>query len=521
MTIPQGERIMRHVPKGAVLLQHGNVYMFEVSVESIVSLCADLARDSFDLQTITAFDERTDTGAFRIVYVFGGGDNVFLAPFLRVTNDSFPSITGVLPQSALYERKIHTFFGLCAEGNPDLRPLLLHDDWPEGLYPLRKDFTLSTRPPRAQGSYEFQKVEGEGIYEIPVGPVHAGIIEPGHFRFSVAGEEIVRLEARLGYKHRGVEKLFESHPPEMGVRLAERVAGDSSFTHALGYAEAVEKLGDIEVPAHDRALRVVFSELERIANHLNDIGFILLDTGFSFGGSNGARLRERVMQWHERLSGSRFLRGLIAIGGVTRSIAPALRTELIKDMHLLRKDLDEVVRITEASSTVYNRLAQTGHLSRELALMHGVVGVAGRASGVLHDARIEYPYAAYSLLPFTPALEETGDVRARWNVRVKETRTSLELIEKALALLETPHVYEERTITLRKERVAVSVVEGWRGAIVYTISTDKNGLITRVDVRDPSFLNWSVVGYAATGNIVPDFPLINKSFDLSYAGNDL
>ena len=367
-----------------------------------------------------------------------------------------------------------------------------------------------------------QKVGGEGIYEIPVGPVHAGIIEPGHFRFSVAGEEIILLEAKLGYTHKGIEKLFEVLPLEGKVRLAERVSGDTSFTHSLAFCQAIENLADIEVPQRAQYLRVIFSELERLANHLNDIGFIMEDTGFSFGGSNGARLRESIMQWNERLTGSRFLRGVNTIGGVARDIDDTTCKELLSGLKKIHLDFNEVIEIAHGSSSLHDRLAGTGKLDRQIALDHGATGVAGRALGIAHDARLEYPYAAYDRFKFEIALETEGDVQARWSVRIKEVNSSMAILEQALlGIPADKELKSNKKIHLRGSSCAVGVAEGWRGDIVYFVVTDTGGHVSRVDVRDPSFLNWPLVGHACEGNMVPDFPLINKSFNLSYSGNDL
>jgi Ni,Fe-hydrogenase III large subunit len=475
------------------------------------------------LKTITVADERKENGCFKIFYVFGlPKENIFFAPYIELKNtEEFPSISKNIHEASGYERKIKTFFGLNPAGHPNPRPMILHENWPANKFPLRKDFNWQERPEEARGSYEFQKVKGEGIYEIPVGPVHAGIIEPGHFRFSVAGEEIILLEPKLGYKHKGIEKLFEILPLEEKVRLSERVSGDTSFTHSLAFCQAVENLAGMEVPERAKYLRVIFSELERLANHFNDIGFIMLDTGFSFGGANGARLREIIMQWNERLTGSRFLRGVNAIGGAAKDISPELSEKLLAEIEKLRKDFSEVIEISENSSSLLNRLEETGKLDRQLVLDHGVIGVAGRAMGLEHDARIDYPYAAYDKLKFDIALEEKGDVRARLYVRVKEVYSSMKIMEEAVKNLPAGEIRNNKNINLRKNSLAIGVTEGWRGDIVYFVITDKGGNISRVDVRDPSFINWTVLGHAGKGNVVPDFPLINKSFNLSYSGNDL
>lgn len=503
----------------------GNTILYNVSINEIADVCKELFfEDKFQIKTITAVDETNEKKGFKIFYVFGiPNENVFLVPYISLKDkEEFPSIAIDIHEASKYERRIKSFFGLNPAGHPNPQQILLHENWPDNVFPLRKDFDWQKRPAEAHGEYKFQKVEGEGIYEIPVGPVHAGIIEPGHFRFSVAGEEIMLLEPRLGYKHKGTEKLFEVLPIEDKVRLSERVSGDTSFTHSLAFCQAIENLSGIEVSERAKYLRVIFSELERLANHLNDIGFIMLDTGYNFGGANCSRLREVIMQWNERLTGSRFLRGVNTIGGVTKDISQETGAELLVTLKKLNKDFTEVIEIANNSSSLRNRLVGTGKLDHQLAIDHGVIGVAGRAMNVAHDARIEYPYAVYDKLKINIALEGDGDVKARWLVRIKEVYSSLDIIDQVFKGIPlSGELKSDKKITLKKNSCSVGITEGWRGDIVYFVVTDSKGEVNRVDVRDPSFINWPLVGHAGKGNVVPDFPLINKSFNLSYSGNDL
>jgi len=520
----QDKIIQKYIDSKFATRKDGNIIVYDISADELVEVCKELYyKHKLPFKIISAVDERGEGRGFRIFYVFGvPKENIFLSPCLTLINqEEFPTITNVIHEAADYERKIKSFFGLNPVGHPSPRQILLHENWPADAYPLRKDFDWRTRPADAHGEYQFHKVEGEGIYEIPVGPVHAGIIEPGHFRFSVAGEEIVLLEPKLGYKHKGIEKLFEILPVSEKLRLSESVSGDSSFSHSLAYCQAIETLAEVEVPVRARYLRVIFSELERLANHLNDIGFIMLDTGFSFGGSNGARLREIIMQWSERLSGSRFLRGINAVGGVKKEITPELQTSLVSDLLKIEKDFTDVIDVVENSSSVLNRLKGTGRLDYQIAHDHGVMGTAGRAVGIAADARIDFPYAAYNQLKFEPASETQGDVYARFKVRIKEVHSSISLIKQAVTKLPEGAILSTKRIALKKNNYALGTVEGWRGEIVYFIATDSAGNIVRVEPSDPSFLNWPALGYAGKGNLVPDFPLINKSFNLSYSGNDL
>jgi len=503
----------------------GNITSFVVPIDEILSVCHELYFNyKLQLKIITAIDEKKTKGSFQICYLFGlPQENVFFIPYILIGDkEEFPSITKQIHEASGYERRIFSFFGLTPIGHPNLRGMLLHENWPATKFPLRKEFDWKERPNKVKGEYKFNILQGEGIYEIPVGPVHAGIIEPGHFRFSVAGEEIILLEPKLGYKHKGVEKLFEILPLEKKLLLSERVSGDTSFSHSLAFCQAVENLAEIKVSERVKYLRVFYSEFERLANHFNDIGFILSDTGFSFGGSNGMRLKEIIMQWNEKLTGSRFLRGLNVFGGITKDITQEMCEELIRDLKKIRQDFKEVVEIFEDNNSVLNRLQGTGKLDYQLAIDHGVLGVVGRAVGIEHDARSEYPYAAFSKLDFKIAMEKEGDVNARLKIRIKEVYNSIELIEQVLKDIPNQgELKSDKKINLKKNSWAVGITEGWRGEVIYFVVTDEEGKISRVDVRDASFLNWTVLSYAGKGNVIPDFPLINKSFNLSYSGNDL
>lgn len=521
------EQFQKYLPKDVTPQVWGNVAAFEVASSAFKNVAMGLyGVQKLPLMLMTATDQRSDDGHFRVWLVFGvPGENLFIAPYLRLKEgEGFPSLSTVIHETWNYERKIRTFFGIVPTGHPDERPIILHENWPKNQFPLRKDFDGGKRPPMAENPYPFQKLEGEGIYEIPVGPIHAGIIEPGHFRFSVAGESIMVLEAKLGYVHKGSEKLFETLPLGDKVRLSEKISGDSSFAHSLAFCQAAEQLAGIEVPKRARMLRVVFAEMERLANHCGDIGAIMTDAGYNFGGANGARLRERVMRLNEQASNSRFLRGINGIGGVAKNLDSHESENLSKELRSILKDFSEVLEIAENSATLMNRLEGTGRLTIEAAKEEGVVGMAARAIGIETDARFDYPYAYYKELDHLKEVTEMGgDVYARFRVRVREVHASANLIQRALREMpEGPIGPMAQDPLFKKNALAIGMVEGWRGEIVYFVATDSAGKISRVAPRDPSFLNWSAMGHAGpNNNIVPDFPLINKSFNLSYSGNDL
>jgi len=519
------KKIKNYIPNNAKTELYGNAAAFEVPASEICKVACDLHHDKhLPLKLITATDERLEQGCFKVWYIFGlPEENLFIIPCIRLNNSlEFPSLASAIHEALNYEKKIKTFFGLIPLGHPDERPVILHENWPGDVFPLRKDFACRTRPELTQGEYPFKKVKGEGIYEIPVGPIHAGIIEPGHFRFSVAGEEIMFLEPRLGFTHKGSEKLFERLSLTEKVRLSEKISGDSSFAHSLAFCQAVEQLGGIDVPKRARYLRVIYAELERLANHFGDIGAIMLDAGFNFGGSHGARLREMIMQINEWLTGSRFLRGVNAVGGVTKDIGTGEKPRLAAGLADIAKDFLEIIEVAENSFSLLNRLKGTGVLSHEIAEDRGVVGIAAKAAGISNDARVDYPYAAYNeLSPVNIATAEDGDVYSRFHVRVKEATASAKIIHAALDKMPEEPITLPAAVNLKKSSLAVSCVEGWRGEILYFAATDSSGNLSRVAPRDPSFINWSVLGIAGSGNVVPDFPLINKSFNLSYSGNDL
>jgi Ni,Fe-hydrogenase III large subunit/Ni,Fe-hydrogenase III component G len=516
------------IPKVASdVREFGDTVTFEIPLSDIADVVKGLYQDhGLTLEMIDATDERAEHDCFKVWYVLGvPGDNLFIIPYIRLqgTNE-YPSISSALHGASGYERKIQSFFGLTAVGNRDQRAMILHENWPEDKFPLRKDFAFNKRPEVAKSTpYVFEKVEGEGVYELPVGPIHAGIIEPGHFRFNLAGEAILLLEGRLGYVHKGSEKLFEKLDMDGKLRLSQKISGDSSFSHSLAFCQAVEKLAAVKVPARAEFLRTIFAELERLANHFGDIGFIMLDTGYNFGGANGTRLREIIMRINERLSGSRFLRGVNLIGGVTKDISKQQAGELAKELRVISDDFKELFAIAEESDILLDRLKTAGPLAFAIARDFGGLGVPARAVGIPRDARAEHPYAAYGKLTKREVVtEQSGDVYARFLVRVREVHDSISIILEALSKLPAgPIAIETKALKLQKNAVAVGCVEGWRGEIVCMIVTDSRGEITRVTPRDPSFINWQIIGTCGQGQIVPDFPLINKSFNLSYTGNDL
>jgi Ni,Fe-hydrogenase III large subunit/Ni,Fe-hydrogenase III component G len=474
-------------------------------------------------ELIVAEDTRLEGGGFTLRYIFaldGAAEFIVASVSVPADDPTFPSLATRWYLASRFEREIHDLFGLVPTGHPDLRRLPLHQFWPGNYHPLLRDATLRQDFCDEGEAYPFRRVEGEGLYEITVGPVHAGIIEPGHFRFSVEGETIINLESRMYFVHKGIEKLFESATLVQGVKLAERISGDSSVAHALAFCQAVEALAGGTIPPRAAYLRVVLLELERLYNHIADVGAICTDTGFAFANVHALRLREDVLRLNARLVGHRLLRDSLVPGGVTRDFGAAQIADARGSIARILADFDQIVDIATSNGLVLDRLHGTGRLTQQTAREMQVVGVPARASGIDEDARRDHPFAAYATLPPRVIVYSEGDVWARLMVRVEEANEAARLIGSALETLPSGSL-AVRIDSLPEGEAAFGLVEGWRGPIWHWVVAGDNNTLRRVKVKDPSFANWPALNYAILKNIVPDFPLVNKSFNLSYAGNDL
>ena len=473
-----------------------------------------------DLRLMVATDRRADRGVFEVHYLFARPrEDWFVQATVAVdpAAPTIPSLATLHYPASRFEREITDLFGIRALGHPDPRPLVRHAFWPADWFPLRKDAPAREFHDDGQ-PFPFQQVGGEGVYEIPVGPVHAGIIEPGHFRFSVVGETIIDMKVRLYFTHKGTEKLFEGRAPADGVALAERISGDTTVGHALAYCQAVESAAGVIAPIRARWLRLVLLELERIYNHVGDVGMILNDTGFAVAHAHAFRIRERLLRLNKRVTGNRLLRGGLVAGGVAIDVPAGV--DIVGEVDAALRDFDEIVAISLDNTLVADRLDTTGRLTARTARDHGVLGLVARASGLDADVRRDHPFAAYAELAPRVVLHEAGDVRARTLVRVEEARESARLIRRALETLPAGPLAVE-VPPLPPFEPAFSLVEGWRGAVIHWVMAGAGGTLERVKVFDPSFLNWPALSYALINNIVPDFPLCNKSFNQSYSGNDL
>lgn len=455
------------------------------------------------------------TREYRVAYLFTAGPpdqrielHVQLDPaaprLVSLANLSFPA--------GRFEREMRDLFGIELVDHPQPRPLVLHQHWPADWHPM-----VATTPVPAMDTdavpYPFAKVEGSGVYEIPVGPVHAGLIEPGHFRFWVVGETIVRMKARLWFVHKGIERLFEGRDSAAAIELAERISGDSAVAHSLALCLALEEARGVVIDERASTLRATLLELERLYNHVADIGALCNDTGFGLGNAHALTIRERLLRLNEAVTGHRLLRGALHVGGAALRSLP--RAAELKE---IRTDVRALLSLARANSILMDRLTGTGVLRADQVREMGVLGVAARAAGVDLDARRLHPFVALDD-GFTPSTRVEGDVLARFNVRCDEIESSLDLL---LGYVAAPGPLAIEGSSGRDEAGHGSgIVEGWRGAVVHRVECDAEGLITRNKVVDPSFMNWPALPIALVDTIVPDFPLVNKSFNLSYAGNDL
>ncbi|MCL4767668.1 MAG: NADH-quinone oxidoreductase subunit C [Hyphomicrobiaceae bacterium] len=425
----------------------------------------------------------------------------------------YPSVAGAHPPALRLERAIHDLHGLTPVGLPDARPWLDHGRW--GRHPLG----ARQEAPADGLGYTFLPVEGPPMHEIAVGPVHAGIIEPGHFRFTASGETVVRLEQRLGFTHKGTESLMAGATVERAARLAGRVSGDSTVAYALAFAMAVESATGLEAPPRAVWLRAVMAELERLANHLGDIGAICNDAAFALLHAHCGALRERVLRAAAVSFGHRLMMDRVVPGGVACDLddgGAAAISSLIADM---RRHFPELVELYENTTSLQDRTVTTGTLDPGLARRYGAGGYVGRATGRTFDARRWPGYPPYPELAFEVPVRSEGDVDARVWIRIHEVYQSLALLEQCLARLPRGRVLSGKIVAGPGE--GVSLVEGFRGDILAWVRVAGDGAIARCHLRDPSWFQWPLLEAVVEGNIVADFPLINKSFNCSYSGHDL
>jgi Ni,Fe-hydrogenase III large subunit/Ni,Fe-hydrogenase III component G len=471
---------------------------------------------------------QADAGGFAVCAAYATAEGMaWLDLTLDRGRDTYPDLSALFPYANRMQRCVADLLGLAAEGAADTRPWLNHGAWPADHFPLRIEHRGGGRfADREVADYPFVRVDGDGVHEIPVGPVHAGIIEPGHFRFSIVGEKVLRLEQRLGYKHKGIERRFTQLAPLEAHRLAGRVSGDSTVAFAWAYCMALESIAQVRIPPRAESLRALMLERERVASHLGDLGALGNDAALAFGLAQFSRLREDWLRASNEAFGHRLMMDRLVPGGVACDVDAAQADRMRRHCDLLEREVLALRAVYDEHAGLQDRFMTTGRVSAPLAAQLGLTGIAGRASGRVADLRCDHPWPPYDTLGVNRATHTDGDVAARVAVRFDELIESLRLIRALCAgldALDDRLVRVEPASTLRAGWGA-GWVEGWRGEVFVALETEERdgGIrIRRCHCHDPSWQNWPVLEHAVIGNIVPDFPLINKSFNLSYAGHDL
>jgi Ni,Fe-hydrogenase III large subunit len=463
-----------------------------------------------------------DTGAAHMALLDEASNDILV---VTVEGREFPSVGKLHPPAIRLERTIRDLYGMNPVGLPDTRPWLDH-----GVWGVKHPLGARKRSSGPAAPYTFLPVEGEAVHQIPVGPVHAGIIEPGHFRFTANGETVVRLEERLGYVHKAIESLMTGASIDKAAQLAGRVSGDSTVAYALAFSRAVEAALGVEVPPRAVWLRALMAELERLANHFGDIGAICNDASFSLMYAECGILRERTLRASNVCFGHRLMRDRVVPGGVAADLAKDRVEGLRALVETVRRRFPELIEIYDNTASLQDRTVTTGYLSPSLAREFGAGGYVGRASGRAFDARKAASYPPYGELDFTVPVFDKGDVNARVWVRIREIEQSLALIEQIVERL--PKGASPEGVSpegaLRAElgspvevREGVALVEAFRGDVLVSVRIAADGIIARCHLRDPSWFQWPLLEAVIEGNIVSDFPLCNKSFNCSYSGHDL
>ena len=452
------------------------------------------------------------SGRTRLVAILADDAEGELGVTSAVVADRYPSLTPACPQAHAFEREIAKQCGVLPEGHPSLKPLRRHS--PDHLPPGRH-VEVSDRE-----AYPFFQIAGDEVHEVAVGPVHAGIIEPGHFRFQAHGEQVLFLEIVLGYQHRGVEGLLERSDRDRGVLVAESIAGDTVIGHGGAYCGALEALAGTRTTPRGQTIRAIALELERLANHIGDLGAIAADVAFQPAAAYLGRMRGDCLNLLMTLSGNRYGRGLVRPGGAAFDLTPAMAVEMRDRLQRLSHEVDPVLTLLFETASVQARLEGVGVVPRAACVEHGFVGPVARACELPRDVRHDHPWGIFRFAHIPVTTMWAGDVLARALVRRLEIQRSLEFNIEHLGALPKGSARVDCG-SLRPNELAVAMVEGWRGEIVHVVITDDSGRVRRHKVTDPSFHNWTALALAMPGNEISDFPLCNKSFNLSYAGHDL
>jgi Ni,Fe-hydrogenase III large subunit/Ni,Fe-hydrogenase III component G len=546
-----------------------NELVLKINLKDLKKICLYFFKDlKFYLLSAFAADEsKNDGNKFKIRYIFSHSSIDLFIIIETETGGTFPSLSEEIPALNWYEREMKDLFGLIPEGHPDPRPLMLFpENYPQdiqNMHPLRKDYPFNFRPEfKKYGEYNYNKdVKGDGVFNILVGPVHAGIIEPGHFRFSMSGEPILQLEIRHFWKHRGIEKIAEGKTISEALSLAEKISGDHCVAHSLAFLAAAEKILNIKIPENALYIRTIYAELERLLCNINDFAWLFQDAGYSFGAQETFVLKEDIMELNKYLSGSRFNKGILSLGGInTCGNIDNLRKNVLKEkLSNFNKRYLNLKKMLLNSSTIGERFEETGYINKETILDLCALGFAARASGVPSDTRKEHPYLIYDKLRFNSKVLKNRDVFARLLIRFYDIEESFSIITQCLNELPAEDINKsgreyadnnvnntgnnisknksknDRCIIAKDDKIdaaqqlstnrlrswALGYCESQRGNIMHFVELDEKSRISRWKIRDPSFHNWQLIEFAVIGDIIADFPIVNKSLNLSYAGNDL
>lgn len=496
----QGLRNRRAIPLGAVPV---------LPVTRFRDAVVSATRGGWRLVALFGLPDRG--GAVLVVTILADDGKGQLAAIAMRVDETYPALTPDCPEAHLFEREVWEQCGITPEGHPELKPVRRHPH------------DHAARPPATdvdREHYPFSRIESDAVHEVAVGPVHAGIIEPGHFRFQAHGEDVLSLEIMLGYQHRGVELLLERRGWPAAVLVAESIAGDTVIGHAGAACGAIDALARSRKSPRAQAIRGIALELERMANHIGDLGAIAGDVAYQPAAAYFGRMRGECLNLLMTLSGNRYGRGLVRPGGVRFDIPPAMAAEMRNRLEVLEAELRPVAQLMLGNASVQARLEGVGVVPHQTGLQLGLVGVAARASEIPRDVRHDHPYGVYRFAHIPVTTAWAGDVLARTLVRWLEVQRSLEFVLDQLRALPRGAVLAECG-ALQPSEMVVALEEGWRGEIAHIVITDDRGQVRRHKVVDPSFHNWSALAAAMPGNQISDFPLCNKSFNLSYAGHDL
>jgi Ni,Fe-hydrogenase III large subunit len=471
-------------------------------------------------QLLALFGTPAESGHVTLYALTGDADSATISALATQVDNAYPALTPDCPQAHWFEREIAEQWGVVPTGHPWLKPIRFHHSYRPGHDAWGRDDSAPIAPAAPEVAYPMYRIEGEEVHEVAVGPVHAGVIEPGHFRFQCHGENVFNLEIALGYQHRGIERSLVGGPSKRTLHVMEQVAGDTSVGHTTAYAQILESLTGVEATPRAQAIRGIGLELERLANHTGDLGALANDVGFLPTASYCGRLRGDWLNATALICGNRFGRGLVRPGGVAHDIEPERASSLIERIRATNDDVTSATNLLWRSLSVESRFEDTGRVPLEVANAFGLVGPAARASGLDHDIRHDFPRGIYRFAFIPVSTAASGDVRARATVRAMEVQRCAQFLLEQVGHLPRGPIMAPIG-PLAPGRLAVSLVEGWRGAIVHVAITDNEGRFAHYKIVDPSFRNWIGLSMALRDQPISDFPLCNKSFNLSYCGHDL